>query len=55
MGAESRDEFGEGFAPRKSTANCSATRIYFYTKDTGRPVRFIAPEFALKDITSIPR
>ena len=45
MGAEARDEFGEGFAPAsRTTANCSATRIYFYSKDTGRPVKFIAAQ-----------
>ena len=29
--------------------------IYFYSKDTGRPVEFVAPSFALQDITKIPR
>ncbi len=29
--------------------------LYFYSKDTGRPVNFVPPAFALKDITKIPR
>ena len=29
--------------------------IYFYSKDTGRPVKFVPPSFALGDITKIPR
>lgn len=29
--------------------------MYFYSKDTGRPVKYTAPSFALKDITTIPR
>jgi hypothetical protein len=29
--------------------------LYFYSKDIGRPVKYIAPSFALKDITEIPR
>ena len=55
MGAESRDEFGEGFAPEASYGELLGHSLYFYSKDTGRPVRFNAPSFALKDITSIPR
>jgi hypothetical protein len=29
--------------------------LYFYSKDVGRPVRFVPPRFALADITRIPR
>jgi hypothetical protein len=29
--------------------------IFFYSKDTGKPVKYIAPSYALKDITKIPR
>jgi hypothetical protein len=54
MGAESRDEFDEGFAPEKSYGELLGHSLYFYSKDTGRPVRFVAPEYALKDITRIP-
>jgi hypothetical protein len=55
MGAESRDEFGEGFAPSKEYGELLGHSLYFCSKDTGRPVRFIPPSFALKDITTIPR
>jgi len=55
MGAESRDEFGEGFAPDAAYGELLGHSLYFYSKDTGRPVRFTAPSFALKDITKIPR
>ena len=55
MGAEERGEFGEGFAPTKEYGELLGHSLYFYSRDTGRPVRFIAPAFALKDITAIPR
>jgi hypothetical protein len=55
MGADGRDEFGEGFAPEVSNGELLGHSLYFYSKDTGRPVKFIAPSFALKDITQIPR
>jgi hypothetical protein len=55
MGAESRDEFGEGFAPDAAYGELLGHSLYFYSKDTGRPVRFTAPSFALKDVTRIPR
>lgn len=55
MGAETRDEFGEGFAPDQSYGELLGHSLYFYSKDTGKPVQFIAPSFALKDIARIPR
>ena len=55
MGAESRQEFAEGFAPEASYGELLGHSLYFYSKDTGKPVRFTAPSFALKDITRIPR
>jgi hypothetical protein len=55
MGAESRDEFGEGFAPDKAYGELLGHSLYFYSKDTGKPVRFTPPSYALKDITRIPR
>ena len=54
MGAESRDEFGEGLAPSKEYGELLGHSLYFYSKDTGRPVKFIPPSFALQDITAIP-
>jgi FAD dependent oxidoreductase len=55
VGAEGRDEFGELFAPPAASSDLLGHTIYFHSKDTGRPVRFTAPSFALSDITKIPR
>ncbi|RYZ44954.1 MAG: FAD-dependent oxidoreductase, partial [Sphingobacteriales bacterium] len=54
-GAESREEFGEKFAPSKEYGELLGHSMYFYSKDTGKPVRFVPPSFALNDITKIPR
>lgn len=55
MGAESKEEFGEKFAPSKEYGELLGHSLYFYSKDTGRPVKFTAPSFALTDIKTIPR
>lgn len=55
MGAERRDEFGEGCAPSSEYGELLGHSLYFYSKDAGRPVQFIPPAFALGDITQIPR
>jgi hypothetical protein len=55
MGAESTEEFGELFAPAADYGELLGHSLYFYTKDTGRPVRYVPPAFALDDITKIPR
>ncbi|AWG22678.1 FAD-binding dehydrogenase [Flavobacterium faecale] len=55
MGAETKEEFGELFAPDQSYGELLGHTIYFYSKDSGAPVKYVAPEFALKDITEIPR
>jgi len=55
MGAEASEEFGEPLAPDESYGSLLGHTLYFYSKDTGRPVRFVPPAFALKDITQIPR
>lgn len=55
IGAEARSEFGEAFAPEQSRHELLGHTIYFYSKDTGRPVKFVPPSFALRDITKIPR
>jgi hypothetical protein len=49
MGAEGRDEFGEGFAPSEEYGQLLGHSIYFMTKDVGEPVKFVAPSYALKD------
>ena len=55
MGAEARQEFGEGFAPSEGYGELLGHSLYFYSKDAGRPVRYVPPSFALRDITKIPR
>lgn len=55
VGAESRAEFGELLAPESEDHSLLGHSLYFYTRDTGRPVRYVAPAFALQDITEIPR
>ncbi|WP_294347253.1 FAD-dependent oxidoreductase [Sphingobacterium sp.] len=55
MGAEGKEEFGEGMAPSKEYGELLGHSLYFYTKDTGIPVSFIPPAFALKEISQIPR
>jgi hypothetical protein len=55
MGAETEDEFGEKLAPTEDYGHLLGHSIYFYSKDTGKAVRFVPPSFALDDITRIPR
>nr|WP_210082037.1 FAD-dependent oxidoreductase [Pantoea endophytica] len=55
VGAESVEEFGEKMAPGENFGHKLGHSIYFYTKRTAQPVRFVAPSFALKEITAIPR
>jgi len=55
MGAESKEEFGEKFAPTAEYGELLGHSLYFYSKDTGQRVRFVPPAYALSDITQIPR
>lgn len=55
MGAESQEEFGEKMAPSEEYGSLLGHSLYFYSKDAGKPVQFIAPSFALQDIKEIPR
>jgi FAD dependent oxidoreductase len=55
MGAESAAEFSEKLAGEKPTQELLGHSLYFYTRDTGRPVKYVPPAFALQDITTIPR
>lgn len=56
IGAESKDEFGEEFAPSSEYGHLLGHSIYFYSKDAGRPVEFHPPSYALKDVENeIPR
>jgi len=47
MGAEGRAEFGEGFALAEEARELLGHSIYFYTQDTGHPVRFVPPSYGL--------
>ena len=56
MGAESPDEFDEGFAPNiEDYGNLLGHSLYFYTKDLGKPVNYIAPSFAINNAAELPR
>lgn len=55
MGAEPAEEFNEPMAPDTSYGELLGHSLYFYTKDTGKPVQFSAPAFALDVQKEIPR
>ncbi|MFI3320262.1 MAG: FAD-dependent oxidoreductase [Rikenellaceae bacterium] len=57
VGAEEASEYDEGFAQDKSEyGEQMGNTIFFYSKDTGKPVEYTAPDFALKDVENlIPR
>ena len=55
MGAESKEEFDELFAPDEKYGELLGHSLYFYSKDTGKPVRFVAPAFANKELSKVPR
>ena len=55
MGAEAKEEFDEKFAPTEAYGELLGHSLYFYSKDTGKPVKYVAPAFVLDDITKIPR
>ncbi len=55
MGAESMEEFGEKFAPTKAYGELLGHSLYFYSKDTGKPVKFTAPSFAIDVSQKIPK
>jgi hypothetical protein len=56
MGAEDALVYNEKFAPDPDNfGELQGHTIYFYSKDAGRPVQYIAPSYALKNIEKIPR
>lgn len=55
MGAESREEFGEQFAPTKEYGELLGHSMYFYSKDVGKPVKFVAPSFAHDVTQKVPK
>lgn len=55
MGAESSEEFGEKFAPTSQYGELLGHSMYFYSKDVGKPVKYVAPSFALDVTDKVPR
>ena len=55
MGAESKEEFGEMMAPDESYGDLLGHSLYFYSKDSGQPVKFTPPGFAMDVTKEIPR
>jgi FAD dependent oxidoreductase len=55
MGAESQEEFGEKFAPSVEYGELLGHSLYFYSKDVGKPVRYIAPSFAHDVSKKVPK
>lgn len=55
MGAESQEEFGEKFAPSVEYGELLGHSLYFYSKDVGKPVRYVAPNFAHDVTQKIPK
>ncbi|GGJ65732.1 FAD-dependent oxidoreductase [Streptomyces brasiliensis] len=53
IGRESREEFGEAWAPPLPDRQLLGSTILFYTKDAGRPVKYVPPSFA-KNILDTP-
>ncbi|MEK0312954.1 FAD-dependent oxidoreductase [Cohnella sp. 56] len=55
IGREAKAEFNEDWAPEEADDITLGSTILFYTKDEGRPVRYIPPSFARNiETTSIP-
>ncbi|GAA2375290.1 FAD-dependent oxidoreductase [Streptomyces cuspidosporus] len=52
-GREARSEHGEPWAPDEADEALLGSTILFHTKDTGRPVKFVAPAHA-KDLSATP-
>lgn len=55
MGAESWEEFREKFVPAEDYGELLGHSLYFYTKDTGKPVEYVAPSYALDVTKTVPR
>lgn len=55
MGAEDQKEFNEPMAPDAAYGELLGHSLYFYTKDTGRPVNFHPPSFAINVQKEVPR
>ncbi|WP_129664020.1 FAD-dependent oxidoreductase [Phytoactinopolyspora endophytica] len=55
VGRESSDEYGEPWAPEVADSKTLGSTMLFYSKDIGRPVKYVPPSFAVDiSTTSIP-
>ncbi|MEU8934262.1 FAD-dependent oxidoreductase [Streptomyces sp. NPDC048409] len=50
-GREAAHEYGEEWAPQQADSQLLGSTMFFYTKDTGEPVRFVPPSIA-RDVTA---
>lgn len=51
MGAEDKEVYNEGFSPDKEVyGELLGHTIFFYMKDTGSPVEYVTPDFAIKNV-----
>ena len=48
VGQESRDEYGESFAPTQQWAHSLGSSLHFRALDTRKPAPFVAPDWAIK-------
>jgi hypothetical protein len=56
VGAEATTDFGERFASPVEYGELLGHSIFMHTRDTGKPVKFVPPSFAMQDVPGrIPR
>jgi hypothetical protein len=55
FGAEEAEEFHEGFSPSENYGQLLGHTIFLYPKKTDKPVKYVAPDFTLKDTKAIPK
>lgn len=55
FGAEDAEEFHEGFSPSDEYGKLLGHTLFLYPKMTETPVKYIAPDFALSDMSVIPK
>ncbi len=52
---ETKEDFNESLIRDKAYGHCLGNSIMFSIKDMGQEVKYTAPNFALKDITKLPK
>ena len=55
FGAEEADVYREGFSPSEAYGKLLGHTIFMYTQKADKPVKYVAPAFALQDMTCIPK